>query len=384
MPWTNKLRDAKTAKNDEFYTQLIDIENELKHYKQHFKWKIVYCNCDDPYESNFFKYFAMNFNFLWLKKLIVTSYSTSPVAHTQLNVFWEKKSYKIEINEVYDVNGDWAEDIADVKYLLESWKWKNKISILEWDWDFRSEECIELLKQSDIVVTNPPFSLFREYMAQLVEYKKNFVVLSSMNAISYKEIFPLIMNNKIWTWYWFNLSLVYKTVYPNLLEANRKFVISKWYNPDDGYVKVPAICWFTNLDIKKRHENLILYKKYNPEEYPKYDNYEAINIDKVSDIPMDYDWMMWVPITFIDKYNPEQFEIVGTISAPSDEGTLNLWKDYSDYIWYKQDWSLYGRTGSTFGKCPVIVMDDKKHPYYEKNGIRVQATYHRIFIIRKK
>jgi len=309
--WRNSdLRKANKAKNDEFYTQLGDIEKELRHYKVHFKNKVVYCNCDDPYESNFFKYFAMNFNFLWLKKIIATSYSSSPIAHTQLNIFWDKKSYKIEINEVYDANGDWAEDLADVKYLLESGKWKNKISVLEWDGDFRSKECIEILKNVDIVVTNPPFSLFREYISQLLEYNKKFIILSNMNAISYKEIFPLLKNNKIWTWYWFNMSMVYKTAYPNLLEANRKYVIWKWYNPDEWYVKVPAICWLTNLDIKKRHENLILYKKYTPEEYPKFDNYEAINVDKVSDIPEDYFETMWVPITFLDKFNPDQFEIL--------------------------------------------------------------------------
>lgn len=311
MPKKNaNLRKADWTKNDEFYTQLPDIENELRHYKQHFKNKIVYCNCDDPYESNFFKYFAMNFNFLWLKKLIATSYSPSPIAHTQLNIFWDKKSYKIEINEVYDVNWDWAEDLADVKYLLENGKWKNKVSLLEWDWDFRSEECLEILKKVDIVVTNPPFSLFREYLAHLIKFNKKFLILSNMNSISYKEVFPLIKDNKIWTWYGFNMSMVYKTAYPNLLEANRKFVIWKWYNPDDWYVKVPAICWLTNLDIKKRHENLIMYKKYNSEEYPKFDNYDAINVDKVSEIPENYYENMWVPITFLDKFNPEQFEIL--------------------------------------------------------------------------
>ena len=226
--WNSQLRKANKEKNDEFYTQLPDIENELRYYRDFFKNKTVYCNCDDPYESNFFKYFAMNFNFLWLKKLIATSYSPSPIAHTQLNIFWDKKSYKIEINEVYDANWDWAINLADVKYLLESGKWKNKVSLLEWDWDFRNKECVEILKKVDIVVTNPPFSLFREYVAQLIKYKKKFLILWNMNAITYKEIFSLIKDEKMWIWYWFNMSLVYKTAYPNLLEANRKFVKQRW------------------------------------------------------------------------------------------------------------------------------------------------------------
>ena len=338
MPKKNiNLQNAKNSKNDEFYTQLPDIDKELRHYKEHFKWKTVFCNCDDPYESNFFKYFAANFNPLWLKKLIATWYSTSPIAFTQLPLFeikWleneKTRAYKIEINEVYDANGDWAVNLADVEYLLKTWKWKNKLTLLKWDWDFRSKESIELLKQADIVVTNPPFSLFRDYIAQLVQYKKYFLVLSNMNAITYKEIFPLIKDNKIWTWYGFNMSMVYKTSYPNLLEANRKFVIWKWYNPDDWYVKVPAICWFTNLDIKKRHEDLIMYKKYNSEEYPKYDNYDAIEVGKVAEIPENYSWIMWVPITFMDKYNPEQFELFWA--------TESEWKWFSNWIRDKNSW----------------------------------------------
>lgn len=346
--WNSQLRKANKGKNDEFYTQLPDIENELKHYKEHFKNKVIYCNCDDPYESNFFKYFAMNFNILWLKKLIATSYSPSPIAHTQLNIFWDKKSYKIEINEVYDANGDWAINLADVKYLLESGKWRNKVSLLEWDWDFRSKECIELLEKADIVVTNPPFSLFREYVAQLVKYKKSFLILGNMNAITYKEIFSLIKDSKMWIWYWFNMSLVYKTAYPNLLEANRKFVIWKWYNPDDWYVKVPAISWYTNLDIKKRHEDLIMYKEYNEKEFLSYENFKAINVNKVSEIPYDYEWIMWVPITFLDKYNPEQFEIIWLWISNS---WLDVWvKPYKEkHKKYRKeiqkrwavDWDLY-------------------------------------------
>lgn len=319
MAKSENLRKAKEERNDEFYTQLTDIDKELSHYKEHFKDKVVFCNCDDPYESNFFKYFALNFNYLGLKKLICTCYAGSPVVSTQLSLFdieglvikkeFLKTPYKIEITEVNDFNGDGAVSLDDIEYLLKNKR--NTLTLLNGDGDFRSKECIELLKQSDIVVTNPPFSLFREHIAQLIEYDKKFVILSNMNAIAYKEFFPYLKDNKIWIGYGFNLSMVFKTPYPNLLESNRKFVKSKGYNPDDGYVKVPAICWFTNLDIQKRHENIILYKKYNSIDFPTYDNYDAINVDKITNIPIDYFGKMGVPITFLDKYNPEQFKIIG-------------------------------------------------------------------------
>ena len=324
-PRNRGLRNANAARNDEFYTLLSDIEKELRHYKNFFQNKVVLCNCDDPYESNFFKYFAMNFNTLGLKELIATCYSTSPVKHTQLMLFGDepeetledirKKPYKIEITEVNDENGDGRIDLADVEWLLQNDK--NVLSVLDGNGDFRSPECIELLKQADVVVTNPPFSLFREYIAQLMAYNKKFIILSNMNAITYKEFFILLKENKVWAGYGFNMSLVYKTPYPNLLEANRKFVISKGYNPDEGYVKVPAICWFTNIDTDKRHENLIMYKKYSSELYPKYDNYDAINVDNVSDIPVDYYGIMGVPITYLNKYNPEQFEIIDALNRYS-------------------------------------------------------------------
>lgn len=306
------LHDAKRAKKDEFYTQLSDIENELKHYKHHFKGKVVFCNCDDPYESNFFKYFANNFNYLGLKKLIVTCFNGSPISGTELPLFEddaepERIAYKVEITEISDVNGDGRVDLADVEHLIKNKK--NVLTKLEGNGDFRSEECIKLLKEADIVVTNPPFSLFRDYVDQLVLYNKKFLILGNMNAITYKELFPLIKNNKMWIGYGFNLSLVYRTPYKNDLDSNRAFVRQRGYNPDE-YIKVPAIAWFTNLDHKKRHEELILYKKYSPNDYRKYDNYDAINVDKVSEIPCDYDGVMGVPITFLDKYNPEQFEIV--------------------------------------------------------------------------
>lgn len=282
------LSRAKNAKNDEFYTQLVDIENELRHYKAHFQGKVVFCNCDDPYESNFFKYFALNFNYLGLKKLICTCYTGSPIVGEQLSLFPEKNPYKIEISEVTDENGDGAIDLADVETLLKNRH--NTRSKLK-SGDFRDEECVNLLKEADIVVTNPPFSLFREYVAQLIAYDKKFLIIGNKNAITYKEIFPLLKDNKMW--------LGYES--PNEFK-DKNGQITKQIN---GLTR-----WFTNLDVKKRHETLRLYKTYTPEEFPKYDNYDAINVDKVSDIPYDYTGVMGVPITFLDKYNPEQFEIV--------------------------------------------------------------------------
>ena len=308
------LNAAKTAKKDEFYTQLTDIERELQHYWPHFRDKVVLCNCNDPYESNFFKYFALRFNQLGLKKLICTCYNGSPVQGNELLLHFDgfdseptKIAYKVEITEVRDLNGDGAVDLSDVRYLLQNDK--NVLSILKTG-DFRDPECIELLKQADIVVTNPPFSLFREYIGQLMEFGKKFLIIGHMNAIHYKEIFPLLQENKIWTGYGFNLSLVYKSPYENVLEANRKFVRQKGFDPDEC-IKVPGICWYTNLDHNKRHEELDLVCHYSPDEYPTYANYNAIEIDRVTNIPIDYNGTMGVPTTFIDKYNPEQFELIG-------------------------------------------------------------------------
>ena len=311
MAGSDNLRVARTEKNDEFYTQLVDIEKELRHYKEYFKGKVVFCNCDDPYESNFFKYFAMNFNHLGLKKLICTCYDSSPIAYEQMSLFddmvqmrfdfADRRAYKIEINEVIDYNGDGAVDLADVKYLLKNKK--NAFSLLKGKGDFRSEECVELLKECDVVVTNPPFSLFREYVAQLFEYDKKFIIIGNQNAISYKEIFPLLKDNKMWLGY---NSGAQSFQVPYEFERNNTYF-------EDGikYAKFGNICWFTNLDTAKRHEEFTLYKQYSPEEYPKYDNYDAVNVDKTNDIPYDYEGVMGVPITFLDKYNPEQFEIIG-------------------------------------------------------------------------
>lgn len=380
------LGAAKTAKKDEFYTQLTDIEKEMRYYRKHFKGKTVLCNCDDPFESNFFKYFVLNFNRLGLKKLIATCYATSPIAGQQLSLFdvvggeeeQRNKPYKAVVTKVYDVTGDGGVDMFDVAELFRSHE--NELMELEGDGDFRSEECLALLDEADIVVTNPPFSLFREYVATLIEHEKKFIIIGNVNAISYKETFPLLQNNQMW-------------IGASIHSGDRKFYVPDDYPlnaagcgvDDDGrrFIRVKGVRWYTNLDIKQRHEELILVRKYDPETYPHYDNYDAINVNKTADIPCDYAGVMGVPITFMDKYCPEQFEIVGTISAPSDPNTLNLGVDYSEYIGYTQQGTRNGRTGSTFGKCPVIVMDDKKHPYYKKDGVRVQTTYHRIFIRNK-
>lgn len=293
------LRNANKAKKDEFYTQRSDIENELKHYKSQFRGKVVYCNCDDPFESNFFKYFASNFNSLGLKKLITTSYIKSPIVGGQLPLFDieglkpdGKEPYVVEINEVPDLNSDGAISLEDVEHLLRhnknvSWPLKKDV---EYDaGDFRSKECIELLKQADVVVTNPPFSLFRDYVAKLFDNNKHFLILGNNNSITYKEIFKLIKDDKIW---------------PGYSQAK------EFKQPDGTIKKFGNIGWWTNLDVTNRHEFTTLYKKYTPEEYPKFDNYNAINIDKTSDIPMDYAGIMGVPITFINKHNPEQFEVI--------------------------------------------------------------------------
>ena len=319
------LAQAKDAKQDEFYTQLTDIEKELRYYTEHFRDKVVFCNCDDPYESNFFKYFALNFNRLGLKKLIATCYNGSPVSGNELLLDFgdtvddpKKIAYKVEITEVIDTNGDGAINLADIQYLMQNDK--NVISILKGNGDFRSEECVELLKQADIVVTNPPFSLFREYLAQLVKYDKKFIILGNMNAITYKEVFPLIKENKIW----FGASIH---------SGDREFQVPESYplnaagsridENGNKFIRVKGVRWFTNIDYPQRHEDIILYKRYNSEEYPHYDNYDAINVNATNDIPYDYDGAIGVPITFLDKYNPEQFEII-KFRKGDDEKDLSI------------------------------------------------------------
>lgn len=285
----NNLHKAKNNKKDEFYTQREDIENELRHYKHHFKNKVVYCNCDDPRVSNFFHYFSYNFEHLGLKKLIATCYKNQDVDLFSTNA----SEQAVYLEYTGDKNGNSIPDTHEIG-----------VKPLQGDGDFRSSESIELLKQADIVVTNPPFSLFREYVGQLIEYDKKFIIVGHQNAITYKDIFKLIKENKLWLGYGFKGGAGHfiNSQYEDYATAG---------NHKEGMIRVSGVVWFTNLDIDKRHEDLILHKSYNPEEYPTYDNYDAINVDKTRDIPFDYAGHIGVPITFLDKYNPNQFEILG-------------------------------------------------------------------------
>lgn len=352
---TKTLTDAKKNKNDEFYTQSADIEKELAHYKEHFAGKTVLCNCDDPRVSNFFKFFALKFDEFKLKRLITTCYKNQDV-----DLFSQNNCEKAVW---IDYRGNPADKTNTDFSTIE-------VKNLDGDGDFRSAECVELLKQADIVVTNPPFSLFREYVAQLVEYDKKFIIIGNKNAITYKEIFPLIKENKLWTGYrGFSGGMWFVSDY----EGKTEKVI-------DGQklINVPSI-WFTNLDIKKRHEELVLYKHYTPEEYPKYDNYDAINVDKVSDIPCDYfpsencSGNMGVPITFLDKYNPEQFEIVKfrkgndgkdlTYTIPAD--TISA--DSSGRLRLTSESSSGGRCNGIMG-VPITFLDKYNPEQFELIG----------------
>lgn len=310
MPNKN-LTQAKKAKSDEFYTQLTDIEKELSHYIKHFKGKVVLCNCDDPFESNFFRYFVLNFNRLGLKKLITTSYAGSPIAYRQLNMFdyvdgvapdGRKRAYKAEITVVHGKTATSGYNMDDIANLFVAGE--NKLELLEGDGDFRSQECLNILDEADIVVSNPPFSLWREYVSVLIKHNVKFIIIGNQNAITYKEIFPLLKENEMWLGYGFSGNVGY------FASPYQDYAASSQHK--NGLIRVSGVMWFTNLDIKKRHEELILVKQYHghEDEYPHYDNYDAINVDKTVDIPCDYDGVMGVPITFLDKYNPEQFEIV--------------------------------------------------------------------------
>lgn len=304
---------AIKAKNDEFYTLLTDIEKEMRHYRKHFKGKTELCNCDDPFESNFFKYFVLNFNRLELKKLIATCYATSPIAGQQLSLFdvvggeeeQRNKPYKAVVTKVYDVTGDGGVDMFDVAELFKTHE--NELTELEGDGDFRSDECLALLDEADIVVTNPPFSLFREYVATLMEHDKKFIIIGNSNAITYKEVFPLIMQNKLW------LGVTRSGTGSMWFRIMDDFPVKSGQKVENGvrYQTIGNSAWFTNLDVKKRHEEMILVKRYTPDDYPRYDNYDAIEVSKILDIPLDYSGVMGVPITFLGKYNPDQFEIVG-------------------------------------------------------------------------
>lgn len=307
MAGNENLHAANRAKKDEFYTQLSDIENELRHYRGHFRGKTVLCNCDDPRVSNFSVYFVLNFHSLGLKRLITTCYKNN-----EPDLFSQNSCEKA-VYAIYEGTPQ-CNSIEDAKQIPYR-EFENS------DGDFRSPECIELLKEADIVVTNPPFSLFREYVAQLIKYEKKFVIVGHQNAITYKEIFPLIQQNRLWLGAGFKgCAGHFYSQYEDVASAG---------DHRQGMIRVSGVTWFTNLDIAKRHEELILYKEYNPDDYPKYENYHAIEVGKSNDIPKDYDGVMGVPITFLYKYNPEQFEILGATESEGKGFSNGLWIETS-------------------------------------------------------
>ena len=382
------LGAAKTAKKDEFYTQLTDIEKEMRYYRKHFQGKTVLCNCDDPFESNFFKYFALNFNRLGLKKLIATCYYSSPIAGQQLQYgcdangqmtfYFEdkgveenksKRPYKAVVTQVYDKMGDGGVDMLDVAELFRTGE--NELVELEGDGDFRSPECLALLDESDIVVTNPPFSLFRDYVAVLMEHRKHFIIIGNMNAITYKEIFPLIKENKLW-------------LGASIHSGDRKFYVPDDYPlnasgcgiDEDGrrYIRVKGVRWYTNLDLKQRHEETILVKRYSSELYPTYDNYEAIDVSKVSDIPCDYAGIMGVPITFMDKYNPDQFDIIGCADYTGKYGSDDIGVGRIGEKWIETYRKNGGRGHYTANMTSLV--------YYNSDG-NARNTFKRILVRNK-
>ena len=336
MPTSKELNAAKRAKKDEFYTNLSDIENELQHYdKEHFRDKVIYCNCDDPRVSNFFHYFSYKFNQLGLKKLITTCYKSQ-----QTDLFTRNDSE----NAIYlEYEGNKSENkTPDAEEI--------GIFPLEGDGDFRSKECVKLLKQADIVVTNPPFSLFREYVGQLIEYQKKFLIIGNLNATAYSEIFPLIQSNAIW-------------LGPSIKSGDREFGVPDHYPLDaascridnDGrkFIRVKGVRWFTNLEFKQRYEDLLLYKEYSEKEYFKFDNYDAINVDITNDIPMGYDGLMGVPISFLDKFNPRQYEILGITDRNSP---------FQTKVYTKKDSSSY----SNWNRRGVVKIKNTLKPTYTR------------------
>lgn len=405
MP-NHNLTNAKKAKNDEFYTQYSDIQKEIEAYLDYdqdtFRGKVVYSNCDDPFESNFFRYFALNFKRLRLKRLITTSYKPSPIANTQLGMFGDDKTIvkdkgrpkitanKLIINEVGDLDGDGAFTLKDIADQLKANK-HNEWAPLDGDGDFRSLECMELLKQSDIVVTNPPFSLFREYVKHLFDYDKKFIIIGNMNAITYKEIFPLIKENKMW-------------LGQSISSGDREFRVpdsyplnaAGWRVDENGfkYIRVKGVRWFTNLDHGRRHQSLNLMSmtdnlKFNKKmkgksAYDHYDNYEAIEVPFTDAIPSDYDGVMGVPISFLDKYSPEQFEILGATQRGCHDEVPDT-KKYDSYWEIRQDGS---KTGSSGGKtnenANLVENDGMKNYFINKQGRIIQSAYQRIFIKHRK
>ncbi len=396
------LTNAKRVKNDEFYTQYGDIQKEIEAYLEYnpnvFRDKVVYCNCDDPFESNFFRYFVLNFSKLGLKQLITTSYKPSPVANTQLGLFGNDKTLtklkgrpkvtanKFIINEVHDIDGDGEFNLKDIAQQLKANK-HNEWTPLEKEGDFRSPECVKLLEQSDIVVTNPPFSLFREYVKQLFDYNKRFVIIGNINAITYKEIFPLIKENRLW-------------LGESIHSGDREFIvphyifkeIGNWRTDENGvhYARVMGIRWFTNIDHGRRHQPLQLMTKseiikfVTKKPFDKYDNYDAIEVPFVKYIPKDYTGVMGVPISFLDKYNPDQFEILGATQRGCHDEVPDT-KKYDDYWEVRQNGKKTGSSGGKTNENANLVENDGKKNYFINNeGRIIQSAYQRIFIRHKK
>lgn len=374
---------AKVSKKDEFYTQLSDIEKEMVHYREYFRGKTIFCNCDDPYESNFFKYFALNFNALGLKKLIATCYDGSPIAQQELQLFPDeadqpkKKAYKVEISEVPDLDGNGATDLTDVLLLLKSSDHNVKAELKE-NGDFRSQECLELLKRADIVVTNPPFSLFREYIATLIKYDKDFIVIGNTNSLTYKEIFPLIKDDKLRTGYTnFNVGMFFFV--PDSYEQFHH------YQGGKKVARVASSCWFTTLPVSKHNEEMICIKHYNEEEYPKYDNYDAIEVGNVNEIPCDYEGIMGVPVTYLNKHNPNQFEIIG--GSNFEDTPCRIERNYRalGYRFLKADGVTESGSGALRDRTsPKVKMKGNGDYSVSPSGEFLSATYFRIFIRNKK
>ena len=401
------LSNAKRAKNDEFYTQFVDIQREMEAYLEYdaqtFKGKVVYCNCDDPYESNFFRYFVLNFKKLGLKRLITTSYKPSPLANTQLPLFGNDSTLapakgrpkvnanKFIINKVHAINGNGGFNLKDVAEELKTNK-VNTWAPLQGDGDFRSPECIQLLEQADIVVTNPPFSLFRDYVKQLMEHGKRFAVIGNMNAITYKEIFPLIKDDKIWLGATGNGNDMVFAV-PNgaeIAESDRQKAARLGFVGD--YTRLGNSCWFTNLDHGRRHQPLALmtmtdnlkYSRHKQikgkKKYEKYDNYDAIEVPFTDAIPSNFRGVMGVPISFLDKYNPAQFEILGATQRGCHAAVPDT-KTYDDYWEVRQDGTATGSGGGkTNENANLVGNDGKKNYFINSKGRMIQSAYQRIFI----
>jgi len=356
----SSLAKARDAKQDEFYTQLSDIEKELKHYKKYFKGKVVYCNCDDPRVSGFFHYFSYNFEKLGLKKLIATCYKSE-----ERDLFSTNNSdAAIMLEYTGDKDNNNVPDSSEIGIVK-----------LKGDGDFRSEESIELLKQADIVVTNPPFSLFREYVRQLIDYDKKFIIVGSKNAITYKEIFNLIKDNKLWLGNGFAAGNAYFKIPPE----NARNYANGVYDKTTGLVKFRNVGWFTNLDISKRHEELILYRDFSSDAYPHYDNYDAIEVDKVKDIPKNYDGVMGVPITFLEKHNPDQFEILGVTQSWCD-GRI---KTYPKQVQVGANGAESFVTKLNDGAAIAVEVPPSNQTYYIVDGINYVKVYARVLIKRK-